>query len=282
MALIRVSAGVDATGRVRGWIYRNVSPSITGQRNPNFTGVDSQATDGSLALAYDFLARRMEYCKHPAKVPVGYWRSVGHSINCFAVESAIDELALAAGKDPLAFRRKLLANAPRELNVLNRAAALADWSTRPAAGRERGLAFSAAFGSLTAVAVEISAPTLKEIRVHKVACAVDCGFAVNPNAVEAQIQGGIVQGMSSSMWGRMTFTRGVVTPRNFDRSRVTRMREMPEIAVDIINSGEALGGIGEPGVPAVAPAIANAYARLTGTRLRTLPFFPDQSFMGDG
>jgi isoquinoline 1-oxidoreductase beta subunit len=281
MALVRVRAGADNSGNVKGWVYRNVSPSITYQRNPGMTGVDSQATDGSVNLAYGFLARRMEYCRHPAAVPVGYWRSVGHSINCFAVESAIDELAAAAGQDPLAFRQKLLANNPRSLAVLNAAATLAKWSTAPAAGRARGIAFSEAFGSLVAHVVEISAPTLTSIRVHKVSCAVDCGFAVNPNAVEAQIQGGIVHGLSAAMWGRMTFTRGVVSPRNFNRARVTRMPETPEVTVKIINSGEELGGIGEPGVPPVAPAVANAYARLTGKRLRSLPFFPDQSRMDD-
>jgi isoquinoline 1-oxidoreductase beta subunit len=282
MALVKVQAGLDRNGRVKGWIYRNVSPSITAQRNPGFAGIDGQATEGSIELDYAFAAQRVEYCPHPAAVPVGYWRSVGHSINCFAVESAIDELAAAAGIDPLIFRRRLLANNPRSLAVLNAAADLGNWSTRPAAGHEYGIAFSEAFGSLVAQVVEISAPTATSIRVHKVACAVDCGFAVNPGAVEAQIQGGIVHGLSAAMWGRMIFTKGSASPRNFNRSRVTRMREMPKVTVRIINSGEALGGIGEPGVPPIAPAIANAYARLTGTRLRTLPFFPDQSFMGDG
>jgi isoquinoline 1-oxidoreductase beta subunit len=282
MAVVKVSAGVGPSGDVKAWIYRNVSPSITYQRNPGFTDVDSQATDGSVNLAYNFLSRRVEYCRHPAAVPVGYWRSVGHSINCFAVESAVDELAAAAGQDPVAFRQKLLAGNPRALAVLNAAANLAKWKTTPPAGRERGIAFSEAFGSLVAQVVEISAPTATAIRVHKVFCAVDCGFAVNPNAVEAQIQGGIVHGLSAAMWSRMTFKRGVVSPRNFNRSRVTRMPEMPEITVKIINSGQPLGGIGEPGVPPIAPAVANAYARLTGKRLRTLPFFPDQSIMNDG
>jgi isoquinoline 1-oxidoreductase beta subunit len=129
--------------------------------------------------------------------------------------------------------------------------------------------------------VEISAPAPSSIRVHKVACVIDCGFAVNPNSVEAQMQGGIVHGLAAALWGRMTFTKGVAGPRNFNRYRALRMREMPQISVRIINSGGPLGGVGEPGVPPIAPALANAYARLTGTRVRTLPFFPDQSSMGD-
>lgn len=281
MALVKVDTGVDASGQISAWIYRNVSPSILGQRNPGMTNIDTQATEGSDQLAYSFASRRVEYVKHPAAVPVGFWRSVGHSINCFAVESAIDELALAAGQDPYAFRRKHLAGNARALAVLDAAASLGNWPATPPAGHARGIAYSEAFGSLVAQVVEISAPTANAITVHKVACAVDCGMAVNPDQVTAQMEGGILHGLSAAMWGHVTFNKGVVSPRNFDRYRLTRMREMPVITVRIVNSGGPLGGVGEPGVPPIAPAIANAYARLTGKRLRNLPFFPAQSVMGD-
>lgn len=282
MGLVKVDAGIDSNGQIKAWIYRNVSPSILGQRNPSMTDIDTQATEGSDKLDYNFGSRRVEYVKHPAAVPVGYWRSVGHSINCFAVESAIDELALLAGQDPLAFRRKHLAGNTRALAVLNAAAALGNWTVTPPAGHARGIAFSDAFGSLAAQVVEISVPNATSIKVHQVSCAIDCGMAVNPDQVEAQMQGGILHGLSAAMWGHVTFNKGVVSPRNFSGYRMTRMREMPQINVKIISSGAALGGVGEPGVPPIAPAIANAYARLTGKRLRSLPFFPRQSSMGEG
>lgn len=281
MALVRVRAGLNASGKITSWIYRNVSPSITAQRYPDNGGVDSQAVEGSVDLAYAMASRRVEYVPHPSTIPVGYWRSVGHSINAFAVESAIDELALAAGMDPLAFRRAHLAGNARSLAVLNAAAALGQWGSPLPSGHARGIAFSEAFGSLAAQVVEISAPAARSIRVHKVACAIDCGFAVNPDSVEAQMQGGIVHGLTAALWGHVTFTRGVVSPRNFNRYRMLRLAEMPQISVKIVNSGGALGGVGEPGVPPIAPALANAYARLTGMRIRTLPFFPDQSRMSD-
>jgi len=282
MAMAKVDAGIDSNGQIRAWIYRNVSPSILGQRNPGMTDIDTQATEGSDKLAYNFASRRVEYVKHTAAVPVGFWRSVGHSINCFAVESAIDELAHAAGQDPYAFRRKHLAGNARALAVLDAAAALGNWSATLPAGRARGIAYSEAFGSLVAQVVEISAPTATAITVHKVACAIDCGMAVNPDQVTAQMEGGILHGLSAAMWGHVTFNKGVVSPRNFDRYRLIRMREMPVITVQIVESGGPLGGAGEPGVPPIAPAIANAYARLSGKRLRNLPFFPAQSVMGDG
>ncbi len=282
MAMVKVDAGVDSSGQIKAWIYRNVSPSILGQRNPNMTDIDTQATEGSDKLAYNFGSRRVEYVIHPAAVPVGFWRSVGHSINCFAVESAIDELALAAGQDPLAFRLKHLAGNARALAVLNAAAALGNWTVTPVAGHARGISFSDAFGSLAAQVVEISAPTATSIKVHNVACAIDCGMAVNPDQVEAQMQGGILHGLSAALWGQVTFAKGVVSPRNFNRYRVVRLPEMPQIKVQIVNSGGPLGGVGEPGVPPIAPAIANAYARLTGKRIRSLPFFPAQSVMSDG
>ena len=148
------------------------------------------------------------------------------------------------------------------------------------AGHARGIAYSVGFGSIVAQVAEISA-TAGSIRVHKVACAIDCGTAINPDSVEAQMQGAIAQGITATLWGNMTFKNGAASYNNFSHYRMLIMREMPQVSVKIINSGEALGGVGEPGVPGMAPAIANAYAVLTGKRVRTLPFFPGATMSDD-
>jgi len=282
MALVRVRAGLDAGGNVVAWWYRNVSSSILFQRG--YIGpddVDSQAVDGSTELAYAFGTRQVEYTRHPAGVPVGFWRSVGHSINAFMVESAIDELAIVAGIDPLAFRQRLLADDPRSLAVLNAAATLAGWGTAPPAGHARGIAFHAGFGSIVAQVAEITGTTPSTIKVVRVACVIDCGRVINPDTVEAQMQGAIVHGMTAALWGKMTFQSGVASPRNFNQYKMMRMRDMPQIAVQVIQGSSVLGGVGEPGVPPIAPAIANAYAALTGTRLRTLPLTGPQAPQSD-
>ena len=278
MAIVRVRAGLDADGNIVAWWYRNVSPSILFQRGwigPN--SVDSQAVDGSIGLSYIFGSRQIEYVRHPAAIPVGFWRSVGHSINAFMVESAIDELALVAGIDPLTYRQRLLANDARSLAVLNAAATLAGWGTPPPAGRARGIAIQSSFDSIVAQVVELSGTTPATIKVWKVACVVDCGRAINPDTVSAQMQSAIVHGMTAALWGKMTFTNGRASPRNFNQYKMMKMRDMPQVSVQIIESGAAIGGIGEPGVPPIAPAIANAYAALTGTRLRTLPLTGPQA-----
>jgi len=200
MALSRIQVGLDRAGSIVAWANRQVSPSLLGQRGVvlGSTG-DSQATEGATGLPYAFGSRLMEYVPHPSPVPVGFWRSVGHSINAFAVESALDEVALAINADPVALRRQLLANsadpvAPRSLAVLNAAAALGGWGTALPAGHAHGIALSIAFGSIVAEVAEISQPAVGSIRIHKVACAIDCGAAVNPNSVQAQMQGGFSTG----------------------------------------------------------------------------------------
>jgi isoquinoline 1-oxidoreductase beta subunit len=283
MALVRVRAGLDNAGNVLGWANRIVSPSILYQRWPTALvgGVDGQGVDGAIGLSYGFKSRLVEYIRHTTPLPVGFWRSVGHSINAFVVESAIDELALLAGIDPLVYRRRLLGKDTRSLAVLNAAADLAGWTIPAPAGRARGIALSAGFGSIVAQVAEISAPSATEIKVHKVAVAIDCGIAVNPDSVRAQMQGAVAHGLSAALWGQMTFVKGKAQQRNFDRYKVVRMREMPQVDVVIVSTGGPLGGVGEPGVPGVAPAVANAYAKLTGTRIRSLPFFPGMNGGGD-
>ena len=279
MAAVRVRASIGGDGTVGAWSYRNCSPSITQQRRPTFTGVDSQAIDGgttATGLTYDFATRLVEHVVHPSPVPVGYWRSVGHSINTFAIESMIDELAVAIRMDPYLLRRQLLRNDARGLAVLDQAASLANWGGAVPAGRARGIALAWAFNSVVAQVAEISAPAAGQMRVHRVWCAVDCGRAINPDAITAQMQGGIVHGISAALWGQVTFTGGKASVRNFDAYPMLKLQQMPQVAVQIMPTNPAVpvGGIGEPGVPPIAPALANAYYKLTKQRLRTLPFFP--------
>lgn len=283
MALSRIRVALDASGQVLGWANRLVSPSILISRAPAAVanGIDSQATEGATALPYQLGARLIEYAMVPGGPPVGFWRSVGHSLNAFATESAIDELAAELKVDPVAFRLRLLANDPRSANVLKAAADLIGWGAAPPAGSARGVALHASFNTIVAQIAEISLVG-GAVRVNRIACAVDCGLAINPDNVEAQIQSGIVHGLSAALWGRIGFNRGAADTRNFNAYRLLRLREMPQVLVKIINSGEALGGIGEPGVPPVAPAIANAYATLTGKRLRSLPLFPGARAAGGG
>ena len=280
MALMRVRMGLDASGNVTSYAMRHVSPSPLYQRGwMGPTGNDN--VEGAIRLPYAFPARLVEYVRHTTTIPVGFWRSVGPSMNCFAVESAVDEAAAAAGSDPLAFRRKLLASEPRTLAVLDRAADMIGWNTPPAPGVARGIAISNGFGSIVAIALEVSQPTAGVIKVNRVTCAVDCGFAVNPDQVEAQMQGGIIQGISAALWGQTTFSSGKASSKNFSNTRLARMKDTPMISVAIINSGlDKLGGTGEVAVPPIAPALANAWAKLTGTRLRTLPMFPSAGTMG--
>ena len=275
-ATIRVQAGLDANKAVTGLIFRNVSPSINIQRNtaPGNNPEDTGAVAGALALPYAIANRRIEFVPNPADIPLGYWRSVGESYNTFAVESAIDELALAAKIDPLAYRRSLLANDARALGVINAVDTLSGWSTSAVAqGSARGVAFLKGFGSYIALVVKLSL-NASIIRVSNAYCAIDCGVVINPGSVEAQIQSGIAHGLSATLWGQVTFANGVPNVTNFSNYRLLRLSEMPVVSVKIVSSGASPGGVGETGVPCVAPAVANAYAKLTGTRVRSLPFYP--------
>jgi isoquinoline 1-oxidoreductase beta subunit len=282
-ATIRVQAAVDATHHMSALLYRNVSPSINIQRNtqPGNNPEDTGAVSGALGLPYAIANKRIEFVPNPADVPLGYWRSVGESYNTFAVESAIDELATAAGLDPMVFRKRLAAADARTLGVLQALDTLCGWSTTTApAGTARGMAFLSGFGSYIALAAQVTSRSGK-VGVQKIYVAIDCGIAVNPDSIEAQLQGGIIHGLSATLWGEVTFASGVPNVVNFSNYRVARLSDAPEISVAIVPSTAAPGGVGETGVPCVAPAIANAWAKLTGTRVRTLPFFPGAT-MSDG
>jgi isoquinoline 1-oxidoreductase beta subunit len=188
-------------------------------------------------------------------------------------ESIIDMLAQSAGLDPFAFRYSIINN-DRVRAVLTAVDQLSTWRNTLPAGRAWGVALAEAFQTVVAQVVEISQPALGSLTVHRVACAVDCGLAINPDSVAAQMEGGIVHAISATLWGQITFAKGVAAQTNFNKNRVLKLKETPQITVQILPSQNAPTGTGEPGVPPIAPAIANAYARLTGTRVTKLPFFP--------
>ena len=274
-ALVNVKASLNS-GRISAWSYRNVSQAILGQRGWLPPGaVDSQAVEGAVHLAYDLGPRLVEWVPLQVGIPVGFWRSVGASINAFAVESMMDELARAAGVDPFTFRYNHLASSPRFRAVLWAADLLtSSWRNTLPAGRAWGVAIAESFGTVVCEVVDISQPAAGSIKVHRVACVVDCGTVINPDSVEAQMQGGILHALNATLWGQATFTAGKANQSNFSNNRVMRIGEMPQVTVQIIASTNPPSGVGEPGVPPLAPALANAYARLNGTRIRALPFFP--------
>ncbi len=234
-------------------------------------GLDREALAGLADTDYAIPNQHFEYSPLELDVPTNFWRSVGCSQNTYFAEAFVDEMAAATGKDPVEFRRRLLAGSPRLLNVLNIAAERAGWNTPPAAGRYRGVATVSCFGSHNAQVAEISI-TDGKVRVHKVTCVVDCGQAVNPATVMQQMQGGIVYGLTAALKGEITLAQGRVQQSNFHDYDALRMDEMPEIDVVIVDSGEsAPGGIGETSTPAIAPAVVNAVFKATGMPVRKLP-----------
>lgn len=234
-----------------------------------FRGSETART-GALSMPYAIANVQVDLADWNPGVPVTLWRSVGHSYTCFVIESFIDELAAAAGQDPAAFRRRHLAARPRHLAVLDLVLEKSGWAT-PVAGRHRGLAIQEAFGTIVAQVAEISIAADNGIRVHRVSCAVDCGLAVNPDIVRQQMEGGILFGLSAALYGEISIEDGAVRQSNFHDYRVLRMADSPAIDVHIISGGTEPSGVGEPGVPPIAPAVANAVYAATGTRLRTLP-----------
>ncbi|MGH8809476.1 MAG: molybdopterin cofactor-binding domain-containing protein, partial [Noviherbaspirillum sp.] len=230
-------------------------------------GPDKSTVEGVFDQMYEFPNQRIAHVIVPSAVPLGSWRSVGHSQNAFFKESFIDELAHAAGKDPVAFRRELLKEHPRHLAVLDAAVSRAG---KPMAGRAHGVALHQSFGSIVAEVAEVSIEG-KEIRVHKVVCAIDCGIAVNPNIIAQQMESAIVFGLSAALFGEITIKDGRVEQKNFHDYPVLRMQQAPQVETVIIPSAEPPEGVGEPGTPPIAPAVANAVFALTGRRLRSLP-----------
>jgi isoquinoline 1-oxidoreductase beta subunit len=208
---------------------------------------------------------------HDPGIPVGWWRSVGSTQNAFAIECFLDEVAAAAGRDPLELRRELLKDRPRHRTVLELAAERAGWGKPLPPGRGRGLAVHESFGSFVAQVAEVSVVSGGQVEVERVVCAVDCGQVVNPDIVKAQMESGIVYGLTAALHGEVTIERGRVRQSNFHDYEMVRMGECPDIEVHVAPSGDKPGGIGEPGTPPIAPAVVNAIAAATGKRVRRLP-----------
>ncbi|WP_454752036.1 molybdopterin cofactor-binding domain-containing protein [Cupriavidus necator] len=270
----RVRVGLDRAGLPVAWRHGIAGQSI----HPDTPGVHKTSVEGVADSPYVTRcpAHRVEAHSPRTSVPVWYWRSVGHSHSGFVMEGMVDELARAARKDPLAYRRLLLKDEPRHLRVLELAADKFGWQRRPARGRGYGLAVHASFGSFCAQAVEVSV-SKGALRVHRVVCAIDCGIAVNPDNIRAQMEGAIVYGLSAALYGNLALKDGAALPSNFHDYPVLRMPEMPRIDVHIVPGTDAPGGVGEPGTPPIAAAVANAVFALTGERLRTLPLQPRQA-----
>ena len=269
----RFLAGVDASGQPVAWTHRIVAPSIMARVFPQMVknGIDGEAVEGGVEMPYAIANVHVDYHMPDTGIVVGFWRSVNNSFNAFVVESFIDELAHAAKKDPYAYRRDLLGKAPRHLGVLNLAASKAGWGTPLPAGQARGIAVWKAFDSYVAEVAEVSLKPDGTPRVHRVVCAVDCGPVANPSIVEAQMESGIVYGLTAALGGEITIDKGRVQQSNFHNYPMVRMADMPRVEVHIVPSTDAQGGVGEPGTPPIAPAVANALFVLTGKRLRKLP-----------
>jgi isoquinoline 1-oxidoreductase beta subunit len=271
----RVRAGLDAAGKPVGWSQRIVGQSIlSGTPFEAFAvkdGIDFSSVEGVVDMPYAVPALQVELHTTNPGVPVQWWRSVGHTHTGYATEVFIDELAAAARQDPVAFRRGLLAGQSRHLGVLELAAEKAGWGTPLPAGRGRGIAVHKSFDSYVAEVAEVSLQPDGTVRVHRVVCAVDCGVPVNPDIIRSQMEGGIAFGLSAALYGEITLDRGNVVETNFDRYRQLRMPEMPVVEVHIVPSAEPPTGVGEPGVPPIGPAVANAVFALTGKPVRKLP-----------
>lgn len=276
--LSHIQAALGAKGNPAAWAHKIVCPSIFARVFPDTmkNGIDNAAVEGLSNMEYDIPNISVEYVRIDTPVPVGFWRSVGSSHNAFTVETAIDELAHHAKKDPLKFRLDLLQKHPRAQKVLQVAAEKAGWDKKPAKRIGRGIAYHLSFDSYVAQVADIEVNKKDgTIKVRKIVCAVDCGSVVNPDTVKAQMMGGIVMGLSSALKERIEFARGKAVTENFDTYPLLTMSETPEIEVHIEVSNDKLGGIGEPGVPPVAPAVANALFNATGVRMRTLPMTPE-------
>jgi isoquinoline 1-oxidoreductase beta subunit len=274
----RIEGGLDDKGQVIAWSHKIVCPSIFSRVFPDRVekGIDPAAVEGVENMEYEIPNRYSEYVRMDLPVPVGFWRSVGSSHNGFTVESFVDELAHVAGKDPLEFRLGLLKDHPRARRVLETAAKKAGWGKPLKRGQARGIAYHLSFGSYVAEVAEVSVDRKEgKIKVHRVVCAVDCGSVVNPFIVTTQMESGINMGLSAALKEKIEFADGGVKTENFSGYDLLRMGEAPDIDVHIVTSGDKLGGIGEPGVPPIAPAVANAVFAATGIRLRNLPMTPD-------
>lgn len=271
----RFAAGLDASGNPVAWTHTIVGQSIfEGTGFASFgikDGIDASSVEGAADILYGIPNLQVDLHTPKIGVPVQWWRSVGHSHTGFAVEAFLDEVAHAGGKDPYELRRTLLAGQPRMLATLELAAQKANWGGKLPAGVGRGIATHFSFDSYVAQVVEASVGKDGAVRVHRVVCAVDCGLVINPDTVKAQMEGGIIFGLTAALKSEITLKDGRVEQSNFYDYPMLRIYESPELEVHIVRSGANPTGVGEPGVPPVAPALANAIFAATGKRVRRLP-----------
>ena len=280
----KVRGGLDKDGNLIGFkqviVGQSIAKGTPFEEAMIHDGVDHTSVEGAADAEYAIPNFRVEYHMAPAGVPVLWWRAVGHTFNAYVKECFIDELAQQAGKDPYRFRRALLRNNPRELAVLDLAAEKAAWSTPPPQGLGRGIAFHTSFGSHVAMVAEITMNERARVKAERVVCAIDCGQTVNPDTIAAQMESGIVFGLSAGFYQEITFRNGRVQQDNFDSYDLLRMSEMPKVEVYIVDSKEPPGGVGEPGVPPICPAVANAIMSITGTPLHHQPFRQEELLPG--
>lgn len=270
----RLSGGLDEKGRPVAWDNRFAGSSVIARYIPAAfnKGLDPDTTEGAIDLAYTLPNMRVQYVRvEPPGIPTAFWRSVGPSHNVFVTESFMDELAAAAKQDPVAFRSALMNESPRAKAVLELAAQKAGWGQPLPERTGRGVSFQFVFGTYMAQIAEVEVATSGAVRVRRVVCAVDCGTAINPDTVQAQIQSGIIFGTTAALYGEITLKNGRVEQSNFDSYQMLRIDEAPSIEVHIVPSSEPPGGMGETGTSAIVPAIANAIFAATGKRLRKMP-----------
>jgi isoquinoline 1-oxidoreductase subunit beta len=274
----KVSAGLDAQGNVTGWFHRTTGSSVMARWAPLGMAeggkLDPDAVEGSADTPYEFPAHQVAWVRsEPSAVETLWWRGVGPTHNVFVIESFMDELAAAAQQDPIVFRRKLLTKNPRALAVLDLVSQKSSWNEKLPAGRGRGIALQYAFQTYMATVLEVEVGSDNEVQLIKADVAVDCGPVVNPDTLTAQVQGGLIFGLSMALYSEITLTNGRVDQSNFHDYRILRIDEAPKVEVHIVqNPGGEIGGIGETGTVAAAPALANAIFAATGKRLRRIPF----------
>ncbi|HEC86049.1 MAG TPA: xanthine dehydrogenase family protein molybdopterin-binding subunit, partial [Thioploca sp.] len=270
--ITKFTAGLDNNGMPTAFKARIVGQSVFQRVFPGMVknGLDPAAVEGIAELGYDIPNQYTDYVMKKTHVPVGFWRSVGHSHNAFFVESFIDEMAHSSGKNPYQLRRALLSKKPRFIKVLETLADKSAWEKPAAKGRYRGMAIHNSFGSIVGEVAEISVNDRGDVTVHRVVCVVDCGIAVNPSTIKAQMESAIVFGLSA-LKEAITLKNGRVEQSNFHDFPVLPMAEMPQVDVHIIPSEDKPGGVGEPGTPPIVPAVTNAIFAATGKRIRSLP-----------